>query len=158
MQPDADVRWTTTSFTHSGNAIRARSIPVYRALALSTIVAGLASRSYQTSLPTFVGRYAGDTLWAAMVFWLLALVWRRGHTTRIAAVSLAVAFAIEVSQVFHATWIDSIRASRVGSLVLGSGFLWSDLGCYAIGVTIAAGIDALLITRDKSPGDVATSS
>lgn len=144
------TRSSAYSGAESENAIRARSIPFYFALALFTIVAGLASRSYQTSLPTFVAHYAGDTLWAAMVFWLLALVWRRGRTILITAASLVFAFAIEVSQVFHATWIDSIRATRLGALVLGSGFLWSDLLCYTIGVAIAAGVDALLIARARS--------
>jgi hypothetical protein len=108
----------------------------------------LASRAYPTILPEFVARYAGDTLWATMVFWLLALAWRRRSTAFIAAFSLAVAFATEVSQVYHAPWIDAIRATRIGGLVLGSGFLWSDLACYAVGICIAAGLDMLLIARD----------
>ncbi len=41
-----------------------------------------------------------------------------------------------MSQLYHAEWIDSIRATTLGGLVLGYGFLWSDLVAYTIGVGI----------------------
>jgi hypothetical protein len=47
-----------------------------------------------------------------------------------------------VSQLHHAPWIDAIRNTRPGALVLGYGFLWSDLACYVAGVAIAAGVEA----------------
>jgi hypothetical protein len=39
---------------------------------------------------------------------------------------------------YHANWIDTIRKTTLGGLILGYGFLWSDLLAYAIG--IAAGV------------------
>jgi hypothetical protein len=39
---------------------------------------------------------------------------------------------------YHAGWIDAIRATRLGGLILGYGFLWSDLVCYAAGVGLGA--------------------
>jgi len=48
-------------------------------------------------------------------------------------ISLALAFAVEVSQLYHAPWIDSIRSTTLGGLVLGFGFLWTDLVCYLVG-------------------------
>jgi hypothetical protein len=35
-------------------------------------------------------------------------------------------------------WIDGIRSTTLDGLVLGFGFLWSDLVCYLVG--IAAGV------------------
>jgi len=98
-----------------------------------------------------VARYAGDTLWAAMVFWLLAIVWPRARTRGLAIGALGIALGVEVSQLYHAGWIDAIRQTRLGALVLGSGFLWSDLACYTVGVGVAAGLDRLLIWRDPTP-------
>ncbi|MCA9130161.1 MAG: DUF2809 domain-containing protein, partial [Planctomycetales bacterium] len=46
------------------------------------------------------------------------------------------AFLVEFSQLYHASWIDSIRRTTLGGLVLGFGFLWSDLVCYGIGITL----------------------
>lgn len=115
-----------------------------------TIAAGLASRRYPDFFPAFVARYAGDTLWAALVFWILALLWRRGSTSWLAAGALAIAFVVECSQLYHADWIDSIRRTALGALVLGSGFLWSDLVCYAVGVGLAAVLDVLIAGCDRS--------
>ena len=41
-----------------------------------------------------------------------------------------------MSQLYHAEWIDNIRATTLGGLVLGYGFLWSDLVAYTIGVGV----------------------
>jgi hypothetical protein len=135
------------------SAIRLRSIPLYVALACLTIVAGLASRRYSELFPEVVARYAGDTLWAAMVFWFLALGWRRTSSGRLAATAIAISFAVELSQLYRAAWLDSLRATWIGALVLGRGFLWSDLVCYTIGVCIAVVLDVLLVGRDKHSGD-----
>jgi hypothetical protein len=82
-----------------------------------------------------------------------ALGWRRAGTGQLAAGAVAVAFAVECSQLYHAAGIDSIRETGIGALLLGSDFLWSDLLCYAVGVCIAVVLDALLVGRDKHPGD-----
>ena len=124
--------------TNSSGAMRPRSVPLLLALAGITIAMGLASRWYPQYLPVFVAKYAGDTLWATLVFWLLATVWRRASAAGLAALAIAISFAVEVSQLFHAGWIDSIRATTIGALVLGSGFLWSDFPCYVVGATLAA--------------------
>ena len=121
-----------------------RSAPVSLALLAVTIALGLASRAYASALPGVIGRYAGDVLWASMMFFLLALLWPRAATSRLAVAAFAIAVADELSQLYHAPWIDSIRATRLGALVLGQGFLWSDLVCYAIGVMLAALIDTAL--------------
>ena len=47
-----------------------------------------------------------------------------------------------MSQLYHAPWIDAIRDTLPGALVLGYGFLWSDLACYAAGVALGAGVEA----------------
>jgi len=51
---------------------------------------------------------------------------------------------IELSQFYHAPWIDAIRATRIGGLVLGFGFLWRDLVCYALGIMGGVVIDVAL--------------
>ena len=107
----------------------------------TTVALGLASRRYAAALPSFIATYAGDALWAAMVFWIAALLFPRGRTRTLATSALGVSFAVELSQLNHAPWINEIRATRLGALALGHGFLWSDLICYAAGVAIAALID-----------------
>ena len=58
--------------------------------------------------------------------------------SRRAATALAIAYLVEISQLYHAPWIDALRLTALGGLMLGFGFLWSDLACYTVGV--AAGV------------------
>lgn len=128
-------------------AARPRSRALYLALALAVVALGLASRRYRPALPPFVGAYAGDTLWAAMVFLLAAALWNRARTAALAVGAALFAFGIELTQLYHAPWIDAVRATRPGALVLGHDFVWSDLPCYAAGVLLAGAADLLLRSR-----------
>jgi hypothetical protein len=114
-------------------------------LALMGLVAllGIGSRRFGTHLPGFVRTYAGDTLWALAVFLGLGLLLPGASTRMIAVLALAFSAAIELSQLYHAPWIDSIRQTTLGGLVLGFGFVWSDLACYAAGVGLGILVERL---------------
>ena len=58
--------------------------------------------------------------------------------------------AIELGQLYHAPWIDSIRQTTLGGLILGFGFLWSDLACYAVGVGLGVMIDVATTALKKT--------
>ncbi|HEX2218433.1 MAG TPA: DUF2809 domain-containing protein [Gemmatimonadales bacterium] len=128
-----------------------RSRALYFGLTLLVVALGLASRRYRAGLPAFIGAYAGDALWAAMVFLLAATVWAHAQPRVLAVGALAFSFGVELSQLHRAPWLDALRATRAGALVLGQGFLWSDLLCYTAGVGIAAGADLLLRSRAPTP-------
>jgi hypothetical protein len=122
--------------------VRSRALCVM--LSIVTIAAGLASRKYAASLPAPVAEYAGDILWATLVFWLLASIWPSKRSAALAASTIAIAFGVELSQLYRASWLDSLRATRAGALVLGQGFLWSDLACYMVGAALAVAIDVAI--------------
>ena len=114
-------------------------------VALIVVVAlGLGSRRYGDSLPTFLAKYAGDTLWALMVFLGISMcapmlsLWRR------VGLALMGSYAVEFSQLYQAPWINGIRHTTLGGLVLGFGFLWSDLLCYTIGITLGAIVECMV--------------
>jgi hypothetical protein len=104
---------------------------------------GLGSRRFALVLPRFVAAYAGDALWALAAFIGIGLVLPRASTWTIACLAMSLSVAVEISQLYHAPWIDSIRQTTLGALVLGFGFLWSDLACYAVGVGIGALVEFL---------------
>ena len=132
---------------HKGASYIKRKRSLYISFALVTVVCGLMSRSYHIPLPGFVAVYAGDTLWALMVFWCLCLWLGQWETWKLAGVALLVSFAVEFSQFYHAPWIDSIRDTTLGGLILGFGFRASDLLCYALGVLAGAFVDYTLLHR-----------
>ncbi|MBC7808368.1 MAG: DUF2809 domain-containing protein [Akkermansiaceae bacterium] len=128
-----------------------RNRPAYLALIILTLVIGLLARRFGASLPPFVATYAPDALWALMVFWMIGFLWTRTTTVQVAVAALAFAWATEVSQLFHPAWLDAIRNTRVGGLVLGFGFLWSDIACYTVGV--AVGVLSEHLIHPRTPGN-----
>jgi hypothetical protein len=120
---------------------------IYALLILALPALGIGTRAYADALPVFVALYAPDALWALLVFTLIAFVAARLPTARIALLALVTAFLIETSQLYHASWIDDIRATRIGGLVLGFGFLWSDLLCYAVGIALGVMLDRLIVAH-----------
>ena len=53
---------------------------------------------------------------------------------------------------YHAPWIDSIRRTTPGGLVLGFDFVWSDLACYAVGVGLGILIEPASPHDRSAPG------
>ena len=104
---------------------------------------GLGSRRHAASLPGVVAAYAGDILWATVAFLGLGLLLPRASTWRVALLAMSLSVLVEAGQLYHAPWIDSIRRTIVGGLILGFGFLWSDLACYAAGVALGILIERI---------------
>lgn len=123
----------------------------YITTAILVIVAGLASRKYPNLLPPFMAEYAGDTLWALMLFLLISTVFVGTSLTVRTATALVIAFLVELSQLYHAPWIDSIRQTRLGGYALGHGFLWTDLICYTVGIASGACTEGVFFVRTFTP-------
>lgn len=130
---------------------------LYGAIEVGVIATGLGTRRYGKHLPEVIAVYGGDTLWALMVFVGIGLIARAWPTKWVAGLALAVCYGVEISQLYHAGWIDQLRHSAVGGLVLGQGFLWSDLVCYTVGVGLGIAAETLWSRRQRgsrrrSPG------
>ncbi|GAB6430749.1 DUF2809 domain-containing protein [Bacillus luti] len=113
-----------------------RNRMLYAIFTIIVIVLGLSSRKFAFALPDLLNDYLGDALWALMIFTGFGFLFPKIETKKLAFISLLFCYGIEMSQLYHAQWIDSIRATTLGGLVLGYGFLWSDLVAYTIGVGI----------------------
>lgn len=105
--------------------------------------AGLASRRYPWLLPAGLGSYPGDALWAVLVLLAIAFLRPGIGSGKLALGALGVAWLVELSQLYQAPWINAVRATTPGHLVLGQGFDGIDLLAYAAGVATAYGLDRL---------------
>jgi Protein of unknown function (DUF2809) len=143
--------------THEQKGFRTRNPLVQLALNALAATLGIGSRRYAYILPRFIAAYAGDTLWALAAFLGFGLCLPSASTGTIAMLAMAFFVAIELSQFYHAPWIDSIRDTTLGGLILGYGFLWSDLACYAAGVGLGVIIEIMLRCprRAQRPSDAA---
>lgn len=123
---------------------------VYTTLLVATVLLGLLSRRYPDQTPAWVLLYAGDSLWAMMVYWLSRLAFPWHSYKKSGLVALLFSVSIELSQLFHTPWLDAVRATRLGGLVLGFGFLWSDLICYAVGVAVGMAVERSIFKSTES--------
>jgi hypothetical protein len=84
-----------------------------------------------------------------MVFWGFGLLAPRARTSRVALAAVAFCFAIEFTQLYQAPWIDAVRATTPGRLVLGQGFHAFDLVCYVAGVGLGMALEVGLRGRAR---------
>jgi hypothetical protein len=123
---------------------------LYIALALGTIVLGLAVHWRGGPLGPTLRDVLGDALWAAMIAWWVGAL-APGASLRIRALgALSLCFGVEVSQLYHTTALDALRGTVAGQLVLGSGFDPRDLVAYTLGVLVAAFLERSLIRRHET--------
>ena len=125
------------------NVKPARNRIVYLLSVAIVILLGLSSRKYAGYLPEYVNTYLGDALWAVMIYLFEALLLKDQKPSLIALVSLSFCYLIEISQLYHAPWIDAIRNTRLGGLVLGFGFLWTDIIAYTLGIGVMLTIESV---------------
>jgi len=111
---------------------------------VATVAAGLASRKWPWLLPAALGKYPGDVFWAQAVYWGIGFLAPSASLARVAAYALTIAYADELSQLYQAPWINQVRATPVGHLVLGAVFAWGDLLAYTVGVGLCGALEVLL--------------
>src|SRR5206468_7779489 len=80
--------WGTGTIFSGGTATPTSTVDRPRSLyviAFTVVIAlGLASRRYAAVIPKFIANYAGDTLWATMVFTLIGALAPRVSSLRVA--------------------------------------------------------------------------
>jgi hypothetical protein len=114
-------------------------------LCLCIIACGLAVRRFGLGLglPSSVVKYGGSILWGTMVFFLVAMLaphWSRG---RIAVISVVIAIGVELFRLVHAPWLDAIRLTIAGALLLGRIFSPWDILAYGAGIGLGVLLDRL---------------
>jgi len=136
--------------TYELKRCRRRNPVIWLAMIALAAVLGISSRRFAAMLLGFIAAYGGDTLWAFAAFLGIGLILPRASTRTIAVLALAFSVAVELSQLYHAPWIDSIRHTTLGGLILGFGFLWSDLVCYALGVELGVLVETIggIVSRE----------
>lgn len=115
---------------------------IYSLTIVLTIITGLLSRHY-----AFIPLFIGDVLWATLVYFLFRFIFIRKSIKSIVIYSLLFSYAIEFSQLYTAPWVERLRQTLFGKLVLGSVFCWGDLLSYTAGIAIAVGIDFLILRK-----------
>ncbi|MEN9610708.1 MAG: hypothetical protein RLZZ628_1522 [Bacteroidota bacterium] len=114
---------------------------------LFTLFLGYESRQYYPTNGTFIHDYVGDAIWAAMIYFGFRMMMPQTIYRKSIIYAMIFCFSIEFLQLYHAPWIEAIRHTQLGGLILGFEFLWSDLVSYIIGILVAFIIDNQLIIK-----------
>jgi hypothetical protein len=109
----------------------------YLFLTIITIIVALFLREIWAYLPFFINIWIGDYLWAVMLFWASMVVFLNFDRKKVAIGLVVFCWFIETSQAYHTPLLDAFRDTTIGGLLLGHGFLWSDIVAYTVG-TISA--------------------
>jgi len=115
-----------------------RNVIIYLLIMIVIIAFGLPARFIENRLPDWYVLYFGDYLWAMLLFFGFALVLRNMNTLKVGITTLVLTYLIEISQLFHPAWLDHLRSVKLFGLILGYGFLWSDLAAYTLGISTGA--------------------
>lgn len=97
----------------------------------------LATRHHSQWFHPLVAKYGGDTIWAGDFLLLLRAISPKTTLWKLALWNYIFGVLDEVSQLWHTPWLDAIRHTTFGKLMLGLGFMWSDIVCYAVGTLLA---------------------
>lgn len=82
-----------------------------------------------------------DVVWSMMVYFLFRIVFINWTIKKVAAFGIMFSFIVELSQLYHSDWIDKLRNTFLGGIILGSEFVLTDLLAYLVGIGFAAVID-----------------
>lgn len=123
---------------------------IFLIVSFVTICTGLFVRLKKQWFPDVVNLYLGDILYAFMMFYIVSFFAINKNRNVRAVIALAICCCIEASQLYQADWINAVRETIPGKLVLGAGFLWSDILAYSIGVFLAFIVDKFVLFRAKN--------
>jgi hypothetical protein len=124
---------------------------VHGVLVALTVPLGFVSRMAEVPMPELVRTYGGDVLSATCIFFGVRFVLRRYTLPRCGLIAFVVCLLIELQQLI--TWkpLVRLREDTAADILLGHGFLWSDLVCYAFGVAIGCAISHFAMRLTPEP-------
>ena len=116
---------------------------IYAGSIVALSVIALVVRRANGQTPNFFNTYFPDTAWTMAGYCLLGLLFDRSPLCNLVG-ALAISYLVELSQLWHPAFLEALRATRLGGLILGYGFLWSDLICYTVGALLCFGVQLLV--------------
>ncbi|MBL0358081.1 MAG: DUF2809 domain-containing protein [Chitinophagaceae bacterium] len=124
---------------------------IYAVLFIFCTWLAITTRTHASWFHPLVVKYGGDIIWAGMFLFFLRIFFTSMKLWKLALICFGLGVLDELLQLYHAPWIEAIRHTRLGGLMLGFGFLWSDIVCYAVGTLIASGLVVMIerVVREK---------
>ncbi len=120
---------------------------LYFMLIILASALGILSRKFPGAFPSFLASYAGDAMWSFALYFLLGILFYRLRIRWKALLAFALSLAVEFSQLLQLHWLNMIRNTTIGGLILGFGFLPEDILCYLAGILLGAVLEGLFLKK-----------
>ena len=98
----------------------------------------------------FIRPYGGDILVTLLICCVLRVVWPQRYRLPIAGGVLVFAILVEVGQYFGLVYLLGLGHVEFFRIIIGTGFSWWDMLCYAVGCGIFAAVDSGMTARRRS--------
>ena len=98
----------------------------------------------------FIRPYGGDILVTLLICCVLRVVWPQRYRLPIAGGVLVFAVLVEVGQYFGLVYLLGLGHVEFFRIIIGTGFSWWDMLCYAVGCGIFAAVDSGMTARRRS--------
>ena len=89
----------------------------------------------------FIRPYGGDILVTLLLCCMIRIVLPRGYRLPIAGGVLAFAILVEVGQYFGLVYLLGLGHIEFFRIIIGTGFSWWDMLCYAVGCGVFTAVD-----------------
>lgn len=109
---------------------------------------GFYTKFYAGPASAWVNNYLGGVLY--VIFWslLLFLVIPKPDPLKISSVVLVVTCALEFLQLWKPPFLQFLRSYFIGRTILGTSFVWWDLGYYVVGFVCSLLLLTFLVKHD----------
>jgi hypothetical protein len=118
-----------------------RSEIVYFAMVGLAAWLALYARQYALAHPTSSVDFVADTLWALVVFAAMGLLFPMISTSNAASWAFLIPALFGFGQLYHAPWLEAMRGTSYGLVVLGTQFAIPDFACYAGGALLGMTVE-----------------
>jgi hypothetical protein len=126
------------------------SLPLKRVIVLALVIAaGVALRFHVPGfhIPAFWVKYGGSALWAAMFFFVVALLLRARPRSQVLYIAALICVLIECVKLVHTPALDVFRLTAAGAWTLGRVFSPWNFLAYGVGLALAFGLDRLFESK-----------
>ena len=97
----------------------------------------------------FIRPYGGDILVTLLICCVIRVILPRGYRLPVGGGVLLFAILVEIGQYFGLVYLLGLGHIKFFRILMGTGFSWWDMVCYAAGCILFMAVDALLPSSKK---------
>jgi hypothetical protein len=122
-----------------------RSAIVYLGLIGLSAWLALYARQYALAHPSSPFDFVGDALWALVVFSMVGLFFPTMSTWHATAWAFLIPSLFELGERYQLPWLEPLRGTSLGLVVLGTEFVRLDFACYAAGALVGMSVELFAV-------------